>query len=218
VEKVTGDIVDVMGINLATGQKQIIFNNGRDMASADYSVDDTRLIFNRKGEDGSSEVWAVAMADSKIGALGDVVRFFPHAARPIWFVVGTPPSGDVGFLSSVSSGPESDIAVRIPVLLSKPSSAEATVDYSVLGGNAIGGGVDYAMETGRLSFAPGQVRKYINISVNNDADVEEPESLTIYLSRPVGAWMGDITTHTYVIEDDDYHTGVSEAGAWLRQP
>src|SRR5207302_1993890 len=71
------------------------------------------------------------------------------------------------------------------------------------GGTATGGGVDYTLATGTLSFAPGVTNQNIAMAVVNDALNELNETVVLTLSNPTNATLGAITTHTYTIIDDD---------------
>src|SRR5213075_442168 len=78
-----------------------------------------------------------------------------------------------------------------------------TVGYSVIGGTATGGGVDYTLAGGTLTFAPGVTTQNINLAVVSDALDELDETVPFTLSSPTNAALGAIPTHTYTILDDD---------------
>src|SRR5213079_3010738 len=94
-------------------------------------------------------------------------------------------------------------AVSVPVSLSTASSKSITVNYAVSGGTASGGGVDYTLASGTLTFAPGVTNQNISITVVNDALDEDDETIQITLSSPSNATLGAITTHSYTILDND---------------
>ena len=78
-----------------------------------------------------------------------------------------------------------------------------TVNYAVSGGTATGGGVDYTLAAGALTFAPGVTTQNISIAVVNDTLDEDDETIQLALSSPTNATLGVTTTHTYTILDDD---------------
>ena len=78
-----------------------------------------------------------------------------------------------------------------------------TVGYSVNGGSATGGGVDYTLAAGTLTFAPGVTSQNISLAVVNDTTDEIDETIQVTLSSPTNATVGSIATHTYTILDDD---------------
>ncbi|MCZ7645375.1 MAG: PQQ-dependent sugar dehydrogenase [Planctomycetota bacterium] len=109
----------------------------------------------------------------------------------------------VAFASAASSGGEAAVAVNLTVSLSNASSQSVTVEYAVTGGTATGGGTDFTLAAGTLTFDPGQTAKNIPLAVVNDADEEEDETLTVTLSAPSNAALGSPAAHTYTIVDDD---------------
>src|SRR5205823_9865622 len=91
----------------------------------------------------------------------------------------------------------------VTVSLSSASSKSITVNYAVSGGTATGGGLDYTLASGALTFAPGVTNQNISITVVNDAVDEDDETVQITLSSPSNATLGAIVTHTYTILDND---------------
>ncbi len=69
------------------------------------------------------------------------------------------------------------------VTLSGPASTDVTVSYATTAGTATAG-TDYATTSGTLTFAPGEVEKTINVSVNGDNVYELDETFTVNLSAP----------------------------------
>jgi Calx-beta domain/Carboxypeptidase regulatory-like domain/Beta-propeller repeat len=62
---------------------------------------------------------------------------------------------------------------------------------------------DYHIASGRLRFAAGEVSKQIVLSIVDDAYVEGPETFTLTLSNPTGLSLGQNTTATITINDND---------------
>jgi len=62
----------------------------------------------------------------------------------------------VSFDYGESSGSESASPASVAVSLTAESGKTVTVQYAVTGGTATGGGVDYALSSGTLTFAPGE--------------------------------------------------------------
>ncbi|MHC4620737.1 MAG: Calx-beta domain-containing protein, partial [Planctomycetota bacterium] len=110
---------------------------------------------------------------------------------------------DVAFGSTASSGNEDVTPTLVQVVLSHASDQTVTVDYSVSGGTALGGGVDYTLLPGTLVFDPCQTGKSISISVVDDSDIEEDETIVLALSNPTNATLGTHSTHTHTIVDDE---------------
>ncbi|MHC4061065.1 MAG: Calx-beta domain-containing protein, partial [Planctomycetota bacterium] len=108
----------------------------------------------------------------------------------------------VQFDSSSSGALESVSPAEISVSLSFAADHNVTVDYNVTGGTAEGAGVDYTLlGSGTLTFDPCQTTETISISIVNDGEDEENETIILTLSDPNGAEIGDINEHTYTIID-----------------
>jgi subtilisin family serine protease len=80
-----------------------------------------------------------------------------------------------------------------------------TVDYQVAGGGtATGGGVDYTLANGTLSFAVGQISATIPVPTVNDTLFEGPETIVLQLANPTGgAVLGTPVSTTITIIDND---------------
>ena len=115
--------------------------------------------------------------------------------------VDSPPQ--VQFASSVSSGLETESPANLPVVvLSPPQPYVVTVDYAVTGGTATGGGVDYTLTPGTLTFNPGDTVKTISMAIVDDGLDDEDETVVISLSNPTGGVsLGSASSCTYTILD-----------------
>ena len=72
------------------------------------------------------------------------------------------------------------------VTLAPAAAVEATVDYAqASGGTAIAGSDFTAVAGGTLTFAPGETRKTISVTVTGDADQEADEGVQLSLSSPM---------------------------------
>ena len=199
-----GPMDDVVGVNLVTGQASTIVADLADVAYPDYSPDDNHMLYTAFDPVGlTNDVYIIGLEDDKISASGPGAFLLQESRLPLWFVVGTAPTAAVGFAAPLGSGSESSTTVTIPVTLTVSSAEEITIDYEVTGGNAIGGGVDYLLDDGMVTFSPGESMQNITIDIVDDAITEGAESISIALSRPVNAWLGDNTNHVFTISDDD---------------
>jgi len=109
----------------------------------------------------------------------------------------------VAFDLTASSGDESVTPASLSVSLSAAYMQTVTVDYAVTGGTAAGGGVDYTLAAGTLTFDPNDVSKSIDIAIVDDGEVESDETIEVTLSNPSNATLGSNTVHTYTINDND---------------
>ena len=111
------------------------------------------------------------------------------------------PRPSVGFESGASFAQEDSGTAVVEVVLSAAVGEEITVEYAVTGGTAGGGGVDYTLSDGSLSFAPGQTAKTITVALVDD-DIEEypDETVEITLSNQTNSKLG-ISRHVLSISD-----------------
>ncbi len=109
----------------------------------------------------------------------------------------------VAFEASSSSGDESNTPVNIPVSLNSASLNTISVSYAVTGGSATGGGTDFTLANGTLTFNPSDTTKNIAIGIVEDALDESDETIEVTLSSPTNASLGATTVHTYTISDND---------------
>jgi peptidoglycan/xylan/chitin deacetylase (PgdA/CDA1 family) len=91
--------------------------------------------------------------------------------------------------------------VAVPVRLSAPSGRTITVAYRTADGTAMAG-QDHLAATGTLTFAPGQTRRTVTVTILGDDEHEGPETFTLTLSSPTNATLGRAVA-TVTIADDD---------------
>lgn len=93
--------------------------------------------------------------------------------------------------------------VSLTVELTEASALPVSVDYAVVSGSATGGGIDYTLNPGTLTFAPGEMSKTLPISITNDGLLEPTEMVVVALSNPANATLGAITHSTVIIRGTD---------------
>ena len=112
-----------------------------------------------------------------------------------------PPTLSIGDLS-VAEG----IGTAVLEVTLTPASAETvTVNYATADASATDG-EDYIATDGELTFTAGVTSQEIRVSITDDADDENAETLTVTLSDAVNAVIGDGTAEL-TIEDDDLTPG-----------
>ncbi|MHC4476347.1 MAG: Calx-beta domain-containing protein [Planctomycetota bacterium] len=110
----------------------------------------------------------------------------------------------VQFASGSSGDVEAVTPAQIEVILNDAQAGQTyTVDYAVVGGTAQGGGVDYTLAAGTLTFLPDSTSELISVDIVDDGLDEDDETIVIELSNPVGPdlQLGDPIQHTYTIVD-----------------
>ena len=118
----------------------------------------------------------------------------------------------VAFETATAEGSENAGIAHLNVILSNPSSETVTVAYAATGGSAQGGGVDYLLTPGTLTFAPGETTKTIAVSLVNDQVLDPNETVMVTLSDPQNATLGATATETLTITDNDKTLTVAVTG------
>src|SRR5690606_35221011 len=77
------------------------------------------------------------------------------------------------------------------VSLSQASPSSITVNYATADGTATTAGNDYVVANGMLTFAPGDLTKTVNVTVNGDTLVELDETFFVNLTSPTNATISD---------------------------
>ena len=113
-------------------------------------------------------------------------------------------SAIVEFDSETSAAGEIQSPAVLTVTLSEAAEQVVTADYAVTGGTATGGGVDYSLSDGSLTFSPGETVKTISIDIVDDGLDEDHETIEVTLSNVAGGEsveLGQTSQHTYTILD-----------------
>jgi len=110
----------------------------------------------------------------------------------------------VQFASASPSGAEPASPVNLQVTLSNATYQTVMVNYAVnFGSTATGGGTDYTLAAGSLTFNPGETSKNLSMTINDDNVDENDETIIVDLSSPSNAILGTPSSHTYTIQDND---------------
>ncbi len=87
------------------------------------------------------------------------------------------------------------------VSLSQAATGPVTVKYATANGTATAS-QDYVAKSGTITFAAGETRKTISVTVNGDTAVELNETLALNLSSPSGATIADGAAVGTILTDD----------------
>lgn len=101
--------------------------------------------------------------------------------------------------------------VPVALTLSFPSAVPVTVNYATANGTATAGS-DYLAASGTVTFPAGTTTQTIYVRPLDDSALESNETLTVTLSSPSGATIGDGQA-TVTILDDDAAAAVSISDA-----
>jgi subtilisin-like proprotein convertase family protein len=108
---------------------------------------------------------------------------------------------DVG----VAEGATGITSLTFTVTKSGTTQLGSSVHYATGGGTATAG-VDYAGNTGTLSFAPGTASEPVTVLVNGDKVFEPNDTVNVVLSAPTESTIADATGVGTIINDDKQPT------------
>jgi len=183
---VTGGTAEGGGVDYALAPGTLTFNPGE--TSKTISID---IIDDGLDEGAETIVVELSNATGPDVVLGAVQHTYTiQDPRPT-----------VAFDADRSSNNEDAGRIETTVSLSFATPLTVTVDYSVTGGTATGGGVDYILDPGTLTFNPGETTKNISIDLVADSVFEAPKTVEITLSNPSNATLGAMTQFTQTIFD-----------------
>lgn len=112
-------------------------------------------------------------------------------------------AGTFVFEAEVFMAPESNALAQIYVWRLEGAEGEASVDYATADGTAAAG-LDYAEATGTVFFAAGITSRYFTVTLQDDAELEDTETVYLQLSNPSpGAVLGSPAAAVLNILDDE---------------
>ncbi|MEM9329091.1 MAG: Calx-beta domain-containing protein, partial [Bacteroidota bacterium] len=130
----------------------------------------------------------------------------------------------IQFQSATSSGNEGSSPANVEVALDAISGRDITINYTVTGGTATNGNVDFNLADGTLTIPAGDAQGFIQPTIVDDDLVEGAETITFSIAAPSGATLGSITANTLTITDNDNNGIIGPGGVgdettnilWLR--
>jgi Metallo-peptidase family M12B Reprolysin-like/Calx-beta domain/CHRD domain len=157
------------------------------------------ILANSTANDGSETVVPGAPSGTarvKVEAVGNV--FFNISQS---FTVTGTALPTVQFSSTTSTVSEGVGSATLTVTRTGNTSGTSTVDFATSDGTA-SQSRDYLVESGTLTFGPGETAKVISVPIVDDAHVESSETLTVTLTNNTGASLS-ANTATLTITDND---------------
>ncbi|MEM7390780.1 MAG: lamin tail domain-containing protein, partial [Verrucomicrobiota bacterium] len=109
----------------------------------------------------------------------------------------------LAFALPETSATEGDSNLLVRVLLQPASATGVLVQYAVTGGDAAGGGIDYTLPNGTLSFWPWDTEKTIEVQLHDNGLSEPDEWFEITLANPANAQLGGQFVHRINLSDED---------------
>jgi len=146
----------------------------------------------------SSETMTLTLSNASNATLGTV-------RSPATLTITDNDSLSVDFSNNIYSGAENGGPITITVNLGGISPNTFTVDYASSDGSATEGS-DYTAVSGTLTFNPNETSKSFTVTPINNAIDECNETVTLTLSNPSNAILGNIYNANLHIIDDDSNT------------
>ena len=103
--------------------------------------------------------------------------------------------------ASVGEGDTSLTDAALKVQLSRPSAKPVSVKYATADGSAKSP-ADYAPASGTLAIAPGETEGVVHVAVRGDEAIELDEALSVALSEPENASLGDASAGLTITDDE----------------
>jgi endonuclease I len=146
--------------------------------------------------------------------------------RTVAFTVVPEGPGSLAFESDGVHVRESAGTVTLTVVRTNGAAGAVTVAWGTMDGTASAGS-DYVAGSGALAFADGQTEATLSVALLDDTTAEDNKSFSVVLGNVTGgASLGDVTTCTVTIVDDDdanasyyascYKNGVLKTGSELK--
>jgi hypothetical protein len=182
---------------------------GTAVRGVDYRLNNGTLTF-KPGD--TTENISIAVLDNHINDPDKTIRlqlFAPTnaslgATRSHTFtIVDADPPPVVAFTQSTASGREANPSASLSVTLSSPSGFVVSVAYAVTGGTAVGGGVDYSLDNGTLTFQPGDTAQSIPITLVDNGINDPDKTIEVSLSAPTNATLGATAVETFTMIEAD---------------
>jgi hypothetical protein len=135
--------------------------------------------------------------------VGSIVNAANTSAVNTVYINDNEPMPTVSFNLASQSVSEDVGTVVVTITQSAVSGVDTTIPFTV-GGNATGGGTDYTLNTSSpVSMLAGVTIASITLSINNDANVDPGETISLAFGTITNASGGVNTSHVLTINDND---------------
>ena len=108
-----------------------------------------------------------------------------------------------------AAAPEAGGGLTFTVTLSPAHDGTVTVDYATADGTATAA-TDYTTTSGTLTFAATETTKTVTVAVLDDGTDEDDETVTLALSNPANAGIGNGRAAGTILDDDEVHLTLVE--------
>jgi hypothetical protein len=114
----------------------------------------------------------------------------------------------IDLLPSIVEANEFGVSVLLHLVRTNGSDGQVTVSLDTQDISATLG-EDYMLETHLVTFDDGETEKFVEIFILDDTNAEGDEEFRVHISDVTGAEMGENSTATCVIIDDDQASGAA---------
>ena len=193
-------------------------SGGTATAPADYTAVNNLSVAFAAGS--ATATFTVTIADDSLAEADETVNLqivgvgggatLGSPSTAVLTIVDNDVAGSVQFSQATYQVTEGAATATITVNRSGGAASGVTVQYRVVPGNpgtATGGGVDYTLATGTLSFGAGDTVKTFTAAIVNDTLIEPDQTVNLELFNPsAGLAFGAQRTATLTIQDNDAPT------------
>lgn len=190
----TADGTATSGGNIAQGGEDYVSASGTLTFAVGEIEKVVDVTVNGDALDEPDEILALSLTNPTFALLLDA-----DAVGTIQDDDATPTVGTSPVTAAEGTGGTSTATVTIA--LSAASGRAVDVTYATTAGTAAAG-TDFTAASGTLSFAPGELSKTVTITVAPDALDEDDETLTLDLSSPSNATLGQAQALITLTDDD----------------
>ena len=225
-------VVDVERVNGSSGEVSVPYAvaDGTATAGADYVAVTGTLVFASGATTGSFAIaltddWDDEPAETILLALGAPTGGAGLVApsNAVLTLSDDDGGGEFAFSADAYAVAESNGSVALSVWRLGGAEGDVSVDYATADGTA-SNGLDYVAATGTLVFAAGVTQQQFSVSILDDAEREDAETIFMSLANPAGgAALGAPSAATLQIVDDEdpnydyYAPAYGKEGPELRQ-
>ena len=192
------------GLDLASIEIVAAAASGTVTVKADGSVD-----YTHDGSNTVSDVFTYTIKDNSAAVSNIATIAITVTSEP-------PPVVHAGIYNS--SAVEGADDLEFVVSLAEASIAAVSIDYATADGTAVAG-TDYSATSGTVQFAPGEMRKFVNVAVLNNpaAAASSSKNMQLVLSKPVNALLSVDTATGTIIDRDAMSTDAAFNASWGQQ-
>lgn len=181
----------------ATAGSDYTGNGGTLTFAPQTTVQTISIPITADGLDENSESFSVSLSSPVSATLGSTTT-------ATLTLIDNDNAPTVNFSSDSQSVNEGAGVYTITVELDTASSLEVTVPFTISGTATEGAGDDFTVSSSPVTIPAGQTSAVITITLNDDSDHENDETIIVNLGAPTHAAAGSSDTFTLTLANDDF--------------